>query len=71
MSTSQIVSLVMVITILRGGMFYFMMQPKTMVKREAESVAAATALPLVNTATGMGMTAVIAECEQIYLYILI
>ena len=63
MSTSQIVSLVMVITILGGGMFYFMMQPKTIVQREAEGVAAATALPLVNTTTGMGMTAAIAECE--------
>ena len=63
MSTSQIVSLVMVITILRGGMFYFMMQPKTTVQRDDECVAAATALPLVNTTTGMGMTAAIAECE--------
>ena len=63
MSTSQIVSLVMVITILGGGMFYFMMQPKTTFQREAECVAAATALPLVNTSTGMGMTAAIAECD--------
>ena len=63
MSTSQIVSLVMVITILGGGMFYFMMQPNTIVQREAECVAAATALPLVNTTTGMGMTAAIAECD--------
>mgnify|MGYP006215599055 CR=1 FL=1 len=63
MSTSQIVSLVMVITILGGGMFYFMMQPKTMVKREAECVAAATTLPLANTTTGIGRTAVIAECD--------
>ena len=40
-----------------------MMQPKTTVQREAECVAAATALPLVNTTTGMGITAAIAECE--------
>ena len=63
MSTSQIVSLVMVITILGVGMFYFIMQPKTTVQRETECVASATALPLVNTTTGMGMTAAIAECE--------
>ena len=63
MSTSQIVSLVMVITILGGGMFYLMMQPKTTVQREAECVDAATSLPLVNTTTGMGMTAAIAECD--------
>ena len=63
MSTSQIVSLVTVITIIGGGMFYFMAQPKTAVQREAECVSAATALPLVNTSTGMGMTAAIAECD--------
>ena len=63
MSTSQIVSLVMVITILGGGMFYFMVQPKTKVQREAECVAAATSLPLVNTTTGMGVTKAIAECD--------
>ena len=53
----------MFIVIIGGGMFYFMMQPKTTVQREAECVAAATALPLVNTTTGMGMTAAIAECD--------
>ena len=63
MSASQIISLVTVITILGGGMFYFMMQPKTTVQRETECVAAATGLPLVNTTTGMGMTAAIAECD--------
>ena len=63
MPTSQIVSLVTVITIIGGGMFYFMAQPKTTVQREAECVSAATALPLVNTSTGMGMTAAIAECD--------
>ena len=63
MSTSQIALLVVFTVVIAGGMFYFMMQPKTMVQREAECVAAATALPLVNTTTGMGMTAAIAECE--------
>ena len=63
MSTSQIALLVMFIVIIGGGMFYFMMQPKTMVQGEAECASAATALPLVNTTTGMGMTAAIAECD--------
>ena len=64
MSISQIALLVVFTVVICGGVVvYFMMQPKTMVKREAECVAAATALPLVNTKTGMGMTAVIAECE--------
>ena len=64
MSTSQIALLVVFTVVIGGGVVvYFMMQPKTMVKREAECVAAATALPLVNTTTGMGMTAVVAECK--------
>ena len=64
MSTFQIALLVVFNVVIGGGMVvYFMMQPKTMVKREAECVAAATALPLVNTTTGMGMTAIVAECE--------
>ena len=64
MSTFQIALLVVFTVVIGGGMVvYFTMQPKTMVKREAECVAAATASPLVNTKTGMGMTAVIAECE--------
>ena len=64
MSISQIALLVVFTVVICGGVVvYFMMQPKTMVKREAEGVAAATALPLVNTTTGMGMTAVGAECE--------
>ena len=63
MSISQIALLVVFTVVIGGGMFYFMMQPKTMVQREAECVAAATALPLVNTTTGIGMTAAIAECD--------
>ena len=64
MSISQIALLVVFTVVICGGVVvYFMMQPKTMVKREAECVAAATALPLVNTTTGMGMTAAVAECE--------
>ena len=63
MSTSQIALLVMFSVVIGGGMFYFMMQPNTMVQREAECVAAGAALPLVNTTTGMGMTAAIAGCE--------
>ena len=64
MSTSQIASLIMVIVIIGGGMFYFMIQAKTTVQRESECVAVATALPLVNTTTGMGMTAAIAACDE-------
>ena len=41
-----------------------MMQPETMVQREAECVAAAIALTFVNTTTGVGMNAAITECDQ-------
>ena len=63
MSTSQIALLLIFILTFGGGMFYFMMQPKSTVQIEAECVAAATALPLVNTTTGMGVTKAIAECD--------
>ena len=63
MSTSQIALLVVFAVVIGGGMFYFIVQPNTMVHREAECVAAGAALPLVNTTTGMGMTAAIAGCE--------
>ena len=46
MSISQIALLVVFTAVIGGGMVvYFTMQPKTRVKREAECVAAATALP--------------------------
>ena len=43
MSTSQIALLVVFIVIIDRGMFYFMAQPKIMVRSEAKCVAAAIA----------------------------
>ena len=44
--------------------FYFYASPSTtQIKKTDDFVAAATSIPLVNTTTGMGMTAAIAECE--------
>ena len=44
--------------------FYFYASPSTTQTKKADDcVAAATSIPLVNTTTGMGMTAAIAECE--------
>ena len=43
--------------------FYFFVSPATTQTETDDCVAAATSIPLVNTATGMGMTAAIAECE--------
>ena len=40
-----------------------MMQPKTMVQIQSDYVAAATALTLINTTMGMGMTADLSKCE--------
>ena len=62
MYTSQIISLVVVIAVFAGCMVYFIAQPKTQNTREADCVAGVAALPLMNNATAMGMTAVIAEC---------
>ena len=44
--------------------FYFYASPSTtQTKKTDDCVAAATSIPLVNTTTGIGMTAAIAECE--------
>ena len=44
--------------------FYFYASPSTtQTKKTDDCVAAATSIQLVNTTTGMGMTAAIAECE--------
>ena len=43
--------------------FYFFVSPDTTQTKTDDCVAAATSIPLVNTTTGMGMTAAIAECE--------
>ena len=43
--------------------FYFYASPSTTQTQTDDCVAATTSIPLVNTTTGMGMTAAIAECE--------
>ena len=44
--------------------FYFYATPSTtQTKKTDDCLAAATSIPLVNTTTGMGMTAAIAECK--------
>ena len=43
--------------------FYFYASPSTTQIQTDHCVAAATSIPLVNTTTGRGMTAAIAECE--------
>jgi hypothetical protein len=43
--------------------FYFFVSPDNSKTKTDDCVAAATSIPLVNTTTGMGMTAAVAECE--------
>ena len=43
--------------------FYFYVSPDTTQTQTDDCVAAVTSMLLVNTTTGMGMTAAIAECE--------
>ena len=43
--------------------FYFSVSPDTSKTKTDDCVAAVTSIPIVNTTTGMGMTAAIAECE--------
>ena len=43
--------------------FYFYASPSTNQTQTDDCVAAATSMPLVNTTTGMGLTAAIAECD--------
>jgi hypothetical protein len=44
------------------GLYFFVSSDTTQTKTD-DCVAAATSIPLVNTTTGMSMTAAIAECE--------
>ena len=65
MSTSQVITLVVIIAALGGSMTFYMMQgpDKPIEKGDADCTAAAAALPLVNVTIGIGITGAIAECE--------
>ncbi len=63
MTTSQIISLLVLILALGGSMLYYTFQYVPITQSGSECVEATTALPLVNTTTGMGMTAAINKCE--------
>ena len=65
MSTRQIIVLVVIIGTLGGSMVYYMFQApdKPIAKGDADCTAVAAALPFVNIATAIGMTAALAECE--------
>ena len=44
------------------GLYFFVSADTTQIQTD-DCVAAATSIPLVNTTTGMGMTAAVAECD--------
>ena len=44
-------------------MLFYVMEPKSKGQQNADCRAVAMTLPLVNTATGMGMVAAVSECE--------
>ena len=63
MNNGIAVTMICLVTGIAAFGFYFYASPSTTQTNIDDCVAAATSMPLVNTTTGMGMTAVIAECE--------
>ena len=63
MSGTQTIVLTLAVIIFGGGSLFYFLQAKQKVTSEADSRAAVTTIPLVNTTTGMGMSAAVAECE--------
>ena len=52
-----------VIPVLAGGVFYFIAQQKTDNTVKPNGVCGLAALPLINKATAIGVTAVVAQCD--------
>ena len=63
MNNSLAVTMICLVAGIAAFGFYFYASPCTAETQTDDCVAAATSTPLVNTTTGMGMTAAIAECE--------
>ena len=63
MNNSLAVTIICLVAGIAAFGFYFYASPSTTKTQTDDCVTAATSIPLVNTTTGMGMTAAIAECE--------
>ena len=63
MSGTQTIVLTLAVLIFGGGSLFYFLQPNQKVASKADCRAAATTIPVVNTTTGMGMSAAVAECE--------
>jgi len=63
MSGIQTIVLTLAVIIFGGGSLFYFLQANQKVASKADCRAAVTTIPLVNTTTGMGMSAAVAECE--------
>ena len=63
MNNGLTVTLICLVAGIAAFGFYFYATPSTTQTNADDCIAAATSIPLVNTTTGMGMTAAVAECE--------
>ena len=63
MNNSLAVTVICLVAGIAAFGFYFFDSPTNNQTKSDDCVAAATSIPLVNTTTGMGMTAAIAECQ--------
>ena len=63
MNNGLAVTMICLVAVIAAFGFYFYATPSTTQTNADDCVAAATSIPLVNTTTGMGMTAAVAECE--------
>ena len=63
MNNGLAVTMIYIVAGIAAFGFYFYATTSTTQTNADDCVAAATTIPLVNTTTGMGMTAAVAECE--------
>ncbi len=63
MSGTQTIVLTLAVIIFGGGSLFYFLQANQKVASKADCRAAVTTIPLVNTTTGMGMSAAVAESE--------
>ena len=63
MTVGRFVTLLLALAALGASMLYYSLKSVPALKNGADCFSKTTVLPLVNTNTGLGMTATIAECD--------
>tara|TARA_B100000780_G_scaffold145762_1_gene101813 strand:- start:904 stop:1095 length:192 start_codon:yes stop_codon:yes gene_type:complete len=63
MNVGRFVTLLLALAALSGSMLYYSLKSEPALKNGTNCFSTTTVLPLVNTNTGLGMTATIAECD--------